>query len=124
MRPSNKTTSVSPSSGTTKAVKVPGTNAGKKTDMMDKQKEAERLRALIKWQKEWNKNQSFWVKVIAILSVVVLCYNVYSLCQMDKDAAQVAKTLTNIGTYTPSGDTIASIHERKDQVTSSMTSYW
>ena len=91
---------------------------------MDKRQEAERLRALIKRQKEWNKNQSFWVKVMAILSVVVLGYNVYSLCQMDKDVAQVAQTLTNIDTYTPSSDTIASMHEKKDKVTTSVTSYW
>ena len=46
----NKTVPVSPSSGTAKAAKAPGANAGKKTDMIDKQKQAEKLRALIKRQ--------------------------------------------------------------------------
>ena len=79
------------------------------------------MRALIKRQKEWNKKQHFWIKVMAVFAIAVLCFNIYSVCHFDKNAAQVAHTLTNIDTYTP---TIASMHEKKDAVATSVTSYW
>ena len=61
---------------------------------------------------------------MAVLSIAVLGINVCSLCVMDKDVAQVAQTLTNIETYTPSTETIATMHENKDKVATSVTSYW